>query len=275
MDQYWEQAVSALNNEIEAGMLRRYYRRFGHEAMLLAAHAALLPALTSDLVYKLWRYFRPREIDEEHHPLSMAVSDLLLSPLCREVGRGLFEMLPNVRETLLDVLRAHPQYGGTHLKKLAEFAHYYRQDNPAPMPSPAYSEALRWTADMYLHPNAVAKELIELLQQAQPNPARLQRMMEAAGMRQRLLERDNKRKAGKDPLGVALNLVRGLLNYQSGQQAIGIQQLQHVAPYLKDSAGNDAIKVLLSEDILTAIQSQAIEVEFEPLPSTQNHRTHR
>ncbi len=263
MDQYWEQAVSALNNEIEAGMLRRYYRRFGHEAMLLAAHAALLPALTPDLVYKLWFNFRENKADDPQQPLSMSVSDLLLSPLCREVGRGLFEMLPAVREALLDVLRAHPQYGAAYLQKLAQFAYFYWRDNPAPMPSPAYSEALRWTADMYLHPNAVAKELIELLQQAQPNPARLQRMMEAAGMRQRLLERDNSRKAGKDPLGVALNLVQGMLNYQSGHQAIGIQQMQHVAPYLRDKSEEKGIQVRLSEDILKAIQTPDIEIEFE------------
>jgi len=263
MDQHWERAIGGIQDDIEAGYLHRYYRRFGHDAMLLAAHAALLPALTPDLVYKLWQNFRPAETDEERQPLSMAVSDLLLSPLCREAGRSIFEMLPGIREALLDVLRGHPDYGMAYLQKLAQFAFYYWRDNPAPVPSPAYNEALRWTAEMYLHPDLMARELIEMLQQSNPNNPRLQRMLETAAMRRRLLERDNSRKAGKDPLGVALNLVQGLLNYQSGRQETGLQQLQHIAPYLRDKSAEKGIQVRLSEDILKAIQTPDIEIEFE------------
>ena len=82
---------------------------------LFACHAALPVVLTPDLLYHIWIHFQ----DEKNRFPYEAVSDLLLSGLCREVRPQLFEMEASARDYFLKSLRRHPRFGPGREKELA------------------------------------------------------------------------------------------------------------------------------------------------------------
>jgi hypothetical protein len=91
-----------------------YARRHGEAHALLAMHAALPLGLTPDLLHLV-------RINFASSAPWIAEADLLLSPLCREVGGDLYEMVPDVRELLLDELRSDAEFGPTRIREVAEF----------------------------------------------------------------------------------------------------------------------------------------------------------
>jgi hypothetical protein len=96
--------------------------RFGErqqEAMLdLACHAALPVALNSGLLHliRINFFYTHRALDYT------AEAELLLSPLCREVGEDLYELLPEARSELLQ--RLYRRYPG-RIAKLSILIGYY------------------------------------------------------------------------------------------------------------------------------------------------------
>ncbi|HEX4947862.1 MAG TPA: TIR-like protein FxsC, partial [Blastocatellia bacterium] len=81
-----------------------FARHFDEPHITLAMHAAVPLGLTPELVHFLRLYFAPSAPQ-------IAEADLLLSSLCREVGGGLYEMYPEVRELLLAELREDEAFG--------------------------------------------------------------------------------------------------------------------------------------------------------------------
>lgn len=90
-----------------------YYRRyvedyyseyqFGH--FILAAYASVPALLTPDLLYKIWQNFHGYRWSNT--PVSIhriAVADLLLSPMCREVGFELYEMHHDIKQAFWEWL---------------------------------------------------------------------------------------------------------------------------------------------------------------------------
>ncbi|HEX2535163.1 MAG TPA: peptidoglycan-binding domain-containing protein [Chitinophagaceae bacterium] len=79
-----------------------------------------MPALlTPDLLFRIWQNFNRYHWNGT--PLSIhriAVSDLLLSPLCREAGFELYELQPDIRLALLKWLKAESGPGAVNEKKL-------------------------------------------------------------------------------------------------------------------------------------------------------------
>src|SRR5207248_447719 len=55
----------------------------------------------------------------------VAVADLLLSSLCREVGHEVYELPASERDLLLAELRAEPRLGPGRVRELAEFLRGY------------------------------------------------------------------------------------------------------------------------------------------------------
>ncbi|MET0300040.1 MAG: hypothetical protein ABW036_09765, partial [Flavitalea sp.] len=87
-------------NHVEA-----YYTeyKFGH--FLMAGYAAVPALLTPELLYKTWQNFnayRWQGAPASIHPI--AVSDILLSPLCNEVGYELYEMDQEIKLAMLEWL---------------------------------------------------------------------------------------------------------------------------------------------------------------------------
>jgi SEFIR domain/Protein of unknown function (DUF1257) len=78
-----------------------FERKYGEVALQLAYHAALPVALNTDLLHLLRINFF---IDPPKSLPYTAEFELLLSPLCREIDEGLYEIEPEIRDILLQGL---------------------------------------------------------------------------------------------------------------------------------------------------------------------------
>ncbi len=113
-----------------------YYQeyRFGH--FLLAAYASVPALLTPDLLYRIWMNFSTYRWGNETEAIHrVAVADLLLSGLCREIGYELYEMPDTIRFAFRKWLEdAQPDWVGQNLANPLEIAafveQYHAQDNP-------------------------------------------------------------------------------------------------------------------------------------------------
>ncbi|KAM3098016.1 hypothetical protein ACKFKF_18325, partial [Phormidesmis sp. 146-12] len=141
--------------------IEAFRRRFGDTHLLFACQAALPIAVTPDLLYRLRVRFQ-RDVNGE--PLDIpwiAVSDLLLSGLFREVDQGLYEMDREVRRELLNLLRSNPRLGQQRLLGLADFLLAYIQpDLQSSDPDvKTLAQAQEWTAFAYLEPGRAIRGL--------------------------------------------------------------------------------------------------------------------
>jgi hypothetical protein len=83
-----------------------YYREYQFGHFIFAGYAAVPTLLTPDLLYKIWQNFGEYNWGSQAQRIHrIAVADLLLSPLCREVGYELYEMLPEIRMSFLGWLK--------------------------------------------------------------------------------------------------------------------------------------------------------------------------
>src|SRR5262245_23496242 len=89
--------------------IESFRRRFGEPPLVLACHCAIPLALTPDLAYRIWGTFQR---DVVHQPIGapwVAVPDLLLSPVCDEIGEELYAMSAGLRQRLINELVASPR----------------------------------------------------------------------------------------------------------------------------------------------------------------------
>ena len=118
-------------------------------------------ALSPDLAYRLWANFQR---DTSGALLSIpwiAVADLLLSPLCVEVGDELYEMDEAVRLVLLERLTTDTRFGPSRLYQIATFLDDYveQQLNSDDIDNRDFAQAQHWAALAYTAPSAAASEL--------------------------------------------------------------------------------------------------------------------
>jgi hypothetical protein len=142
-----------------------YRKRFGVGHVYLACYAALPLALTPDLLYRLWANFQRDTKGELLEIPWIAVSDLLLSNLCEEVGEELYEMENGVREVLLKELRSNPQLGEARLREVAEFVLAYVEPqlkNPD-ADTRDLAEVQQWRSLAYIEPEMAARSIAQRL----------------------------------------------------------------------------------------------------------------
>ncbi len=159
--------------EIDKNTLDRitYFRErfaqmgYGQGHFIFACHAAFPIALTSDLLYQIWVNFKafPNQEGDEQQINSLAVSDVLLSGLCRDTGQGIYEMDLPTRAHLLDLLEADPRFGAARQQELAAFLYQYTDRIAQKKHQPAFVEAQRWAALATLAPQLAADELQAVL----------------------------------------------------------------------------------------------------------------
>ncbi len=153
--------------EVARRRIEAFERRFGKTHLIFACHGAFPLALTPDLLYKLWANFQ-RDIHGKVLGIPwVAVADLLLSSLCDEVGRELYEMDTAVRNSLLNRLKEDENFGQLRINELSDFLLVYvrqqLQSNDQEVRD--FAQAQRWTALAYLRPNEAAQELRSALEQ--------------------------------------------------------------------------------------------------------------
>ncbi|MEZ2277016.1 MAG: CHAT domain-containing protein [Microcoleus sp.] len=154
--------------EVARRRIEAFERRFGKTHLIFACHAAFPLALTPDLLYKLWANFQR---DTHGFVLGIpwvAVADLLLSSLCDEVGRELYEMDTAVRNSLLNRLKDDENFGQQRINELSDFLLVYvrqqLQSNDQEVRD--FAQAQRWTALAYTRPSEAARELTFALKNA-------------------------------------------------------------------------------------------------------------
>ena len=113
--------TTSLKPGIAARRIASFEKRFGREHLYLAYHAALPLVLTSDILYSLWINFRQDIRGEALDIPWFAVSDLLLSSLCNEVGYEIYQMDATVRNELLNRLKQDERFGKTRIEELSNF----------------------------------------------------------------------------------------------------------------------------------------------------------
>jgi hypothetical protein len=107
-----------LPTELAVREVLAFERRFGLRHLKLACHAALPLILSPELVNLIHLNF----LEGEGIPW-VAEVDLLLSPLCRPVDEGLYEVEPAIREVLL--VELENQFGWERPFTLAKFLEFY------------------------------------------------------------------------------------------------------------------------------------------------------
>ena len=153
--------LTAQPNAEQRAALRRiaaFRKRFGEGHFYLACHAALPLALTPDLLYCLWVNFQQDSHQELLDIPWIAVSDLILSNLCEEVGHELYEMDTPTRKELLKQLQNDSRFGLERTRELADFmmAYVEQQLDSADLDRRDFAEAQRWGALAYKNPHEAA-----------------------------------------------------------------------------------------------------------------------
>jgi hypothetical protein len=149
----------------------RFHQRFGDAHLYLAYHAALPLALTPELLYQLWANFQYDCNGDKLGILWFAVSDVLLSGLCEEVGNELYEMDQAIREELLRQLQEHSRFGFDRVREIADFVIAYTelQLNNLDQDTRDLATAQRWSALAHKAPAQAANEIKIALLQLNPD----------------------------------------------------------------------------------------------------------
>lgn len=147
--------AAAVRADAPLARVLAFSRRFGRDTTALAMHAALPLGLSPELVHLLRVNFVPRA------PF-IAEADLLLSPLCEEVGGGMYVMDADVRELLLAEMARTPEYGDAHLRRVALFLRLWAaraQEDAADEDAREHLRVQQWVALAYADPARAAEEL--------------------------------------------------------------------------------------------------------------------
>jgi tetratricopeptide (TPR) repeat protein len=135
-----------------------FHRRYGEEALRLACHAAFPLFVSPELVNLIHVNF----LDDGAVPW-VAEADFLLSPLCRPVGGGVYQVCPRGREVLLAYLVEEAGDGPRRLVALADFLLAYLERPTGPKPRPEIVRAQQWIAWSYLAPRRAVADMAGLL----------------------------------------------------------------------------------------------------------------
>lgn len=146
-----------LPSELAVREVLAFERRFGSKHLMLACHAALPLILTPELLNLIHVNF----LEEEQIPW-VAEVDFLISPLCRPIDDGLFEVEPSIREVLL--VELENQFGWERPFRLAEFLQFYLMQKSGLKLRSEVVRTQRWIAQAYIEPDRVIEELIDLLE---------------------------------------------------------------------------------------------------------------
>jgi len=183
----------------------------GHGLFVL--YAALPVLLTPDLLHKLcfnFKNFYYQDKPQSIHPV--AVSDLLMSSLCRQVKSNTYEIPESIRFFLLSLFqkcvrdKAVKEWlrfpDETPDRRVAEFTRYYAAHTIA-SGSPyglATMKALQLNAGMYLFPAKALEQMARDMAQTGHDASRQHRL--AITIEQALVQHQNFQKADQMPINV-------------------------------------------------------------------------
>lgn len=150
-----------MNTEVAKNYVESFARRYGEAHLQLACQAAFPLALTPDLLYRVWATFQRDSRNQFLKIPWVAVSEVLLSNLCQEVGYELYEMPKPIRDELLQRLQQSDRFGPARIHQLADFLlEYVRQQSYSADPDAVdFAQAQQWTSLAYTHPPETARQI--------------------------------------------------------------------------------------------------------------------
>ncbi len=278
--------------QIETGPLdiidRNHWEAFrlkypGDEHLRLACHAAFPVALTPDLLYKIWLNFRQPESTTEPLELLTSVSDILRSPLCREIGRDIYEMHPDIRTALLEALQNDSENGHERILDLARFLRDYLRHNPDKLPSASFREAQNWVAESYLEPEKAAKTILDLLEQEDQdiNAAhKVDFFLSWTKQRNHLQRSAFTDNTGADVLLATEEIVQGFRQYRVGDMEGALERFRYIEPFVEAGDGNGkGFKATIPGEVWQAMhkpvtaQAKQRSLAFELIEKEKRERT--
>lgn len=134
-----------------------FQQRFSSKHLWLACHAAFPLILTPELVNLIhFNFLEDRQIPY------IAQADFLLSPLCREIEDGVFEVEPGVREVLLVMLEK--LFDHDRPFELAYFLDDFLKRCPDRNQRSMFRQTHEWIAGAYIQPDEVLEEMQAFLE---------------------------------------------------------------------------------------------------------------
>jgi len=228
--------------EVAQRRIQAFRERFGEAHFALATHAAFPLALTPDLLYQLWANFQQNIHGEVLNIPWLAVSDILLSKLCDEVGHELYEMPKEVRNNLLIELKANSHFGSRRINELSDFllAHVKQQLESHDPDIRDFAQTQRWTALAYLRPNQTFNEIRNTLSKLKYQER--SEIIRMASLVETLLE-------PLEGFEALLVYVRNMLNFrETKSEAINISKEINIKQQDKIGIVKDSIKISSHED---------------------------
>lgn len=151
------------------------FRAQDESNFIFACQADVPLVLTADLLYQLWNNFKTYQY--QFDPLTtfkishFAVSDLLLSNLCREVGIGLYEMEREVRNELL--LQLETTLGEKRKNTVALFLKDYAQLEYRFGKRKKLKSIHSLTAASFLDPSGMERQIIQMINESNDDREKL------------------------------------------------------------------------------------------------------
>ena len=224
--------------------LGSHYRE-GH--WVFACYAAFPVMLTPDLLHKLWLNFHTYfDSDHNPHPIHhVAVSDVLQSGLCLQIGNGQYEMHEDIRMELLRWLQEEKRLHqtGNVIEQIAHFILRYIQEDFKGTDdySQTFRQAQELNSLMYLQPQVAIQQIIKAFQETNPE--------EDVGEQLRLnlwLEQMKKQytlKVQIDPNTDWLTQLKPIYAYGQGMKALHFEEYEEAVQLFNHVPEGDIITI--------------------------------
>lgn len=143
---------------------------YGFSHIIFACHAAFPMILSPELLNLIWLNFKTYRNSQGLQTIErVVVSDLLLSPLVRPVAHRQYEVIPEIRNYLLYLLKDErwfqlfgiTGFGDKRLRELAHFLKQYLGDKRSQEENNAagFMEVNNWASMAYLEPELLAYKM--------------------------------------------------------------------------------------------------------------------
>ncbi|MFN3378244.1 MAG: leucine-rich repeat domain-containing protein, partial [Runella zeae] len=246
--------IALLPDPTDRSRLEAFVRDFPTPDYLWLARCTAFPvALTTDLAYKIWLNFCQNNPTPETSPPINAVGDLLLSPLCREIGYDLYEIYPSLRAALWQSLPPDT------VAALAEFTLRYLDFCRDKIPSEALAVALKIGAELISSPQKVAHLLEQLLTTRQHEAgSKVLRdyIVSWVKNRNQWAQQSQNTVSKNDALSALVQLGESIQQYQKGQVSEAQNTLASIA-HLLQNPRESGLNVAIPKEILENLEINA------------------
>ncbi len=254
-------------DSIDRNRINAFLKRFPDDRYLwFACHAAFPPAITSDLLYKIWLNVNPVKSSSSDGKANspVIIADILNSSICRELGHDLYEIYPEIQQILLKELKLINPLG--HVQ-MAQFIQDYLLYNPDKIPNLAFKEALEFTALSHLKPDVAAQNILDRIgEETTDTGARIKIdfYLNAIKYRNNFV-RSNNAQAGPDALLLTEDVIKSIKLFKEGLKEQAVEQLRPLESFINAQEGQlgglrcqipDEVLQELKPDVITEILSK-------------------